>query len=202
MAPRPLPGEGVAAGRPRRRRPPGAQALAAGALLHAGRRGGPGAGGWLAGCQPNGGRPAGRDAAMLARRAARGGRAEAVRREGLREGSGAGSGDPTRVPFTSALIPGSQAVRRGKGVVAAAPQRCEPGRGPRSPLAQGASDRGQPARGSVRAVAELGSISLLGLFQTTGRRQLPGSLPSTQWCFPRARRQTLPKNSLKSSCFC
>lgn len=74
---RPLPGEGIAAGRPRRHRPPGAEALAAGALLHAGRWGGPGADG----CQPNvGQRPAAQEAAMSARRAARGGRAEAGRR--------------------------------------------------------------------------------------------------------------------------
>lgn len=73
---RPLPGEGIAAGRPRCHRPPGAEALAAGALLHAGRRGGPGAGG----CQPSAGqRPARQEAAMSARRAARGGRAEAGR---------------------------------------------------------------------------------------------------------------------------
>lgn len=128
MARRPLPGEGVAAGRPRRRRrPPGAQALAAGALLHAGRQGGPP--GRPAVCQPSGGCQARREAAMLARRAARGGRAEAGRREGAGSaGCGERSGEGRTSSGSLFLSPRSRQPGRGALCGSPSPHRDE-GRG-------------------------------------------------------------------------
>lgn len=149
--------------------------------------GGGAAPGRAAVCQPSGGRPAGREAAMLARRAARGGRAEAGRREGPRpppRGCGEEGGSGCAGPFPSGRCPGSQGAGRGRRA-APSPRPPEGGEGgcarppsarprlpsrsesPRllSPAASGEAG-GRRAEVLVHAGAELARISLSGLLKS------------------------------------